>query len=101
MIFLLILIIAAVMGGIIGRQFFKKKNKEIKGYGLIQSVTVFVLVFFMGMKIGSDDRILDSIEDIGISAVVVTIATMAGSMLAVFLLRKLLGMNKEGMKTDE
>lgn len=97
---LVILIIAALIGGVCGRQ-LKKKNIEIKGYSTIQAVTVFILIFFMGTKIGSDERILESIRDIGVSAVVVTIATMGGSLLVAYGLRKLLKMNKEGVKSDD
>lgn len=101
MILLLVLIVAAGLGALLGNQLIKKKNKEIKGYGTIQAVTVFILIFFMGTRIGSDERIVDSIRDIGVSAVVVTIATMGGSILAVYGLRKLLKMNKEGVKADD
>lgn len=101
MYFLLALIIAAIVGGIVGREIFVKRNIKLKGYGTIQSITVFILVFFMGTKIGSDERILDSIKDIGISSVVVTAATMIGSVLAVFLLRKFLKMNKEGNRKND
>lgn len=97
---LIILIIAAAIGGVVGRH-LKKKEITIKGYSTIQSITVFILIFFMGTKIGSDERILDSIKDIGVSAVVVTIATMAGSVLLVYGLRKLLKMNHEGVKDND
>lgn len=98
---LLVLVGSASIGGLVGREVLKKRNKQIKGYSIIQSVTVFILVFFMGTKIGSDDRILESIQDIGLSAIVVSIATMGGSLLAVHFLRRLLKMNKKGMKVDE
>ena len=97
---LAILIAAAVAGGILSRQ-LKKRGKEIQSLGKVQTFTVFFLVFFMGMRIGSDERILDSIESIGISAVVVTIATMGGSILAVFALRKCLKIDRKGNKPDD
>ncbi len=100
MLLLLILIVAAVIGGIIGR-YLKKNGKDIKHMGKIQTATVFFLVFFMGMRIGSDERILDSIESIGISAVVVSVATMGGSVLAVYILRKCLKLDRHGDKQND
>lgn len=97
MLFLLVLIAAAVIGGIIGRKVIKP-GKKIKGLDKIQSVTVFILIFFMGIRIGSDQRIFQSIYTIGTSSIVITIMTVAGSLCAAFLLRKLLKLNKEGSK---
>lgn len=99
--FLLILIIAAVIGGIIGKKIILQKNIKLKGYDTIQAITVFVLVFFMGIKIGADERIFDSIQDIGVSSVVVTAATMIGSVIAVIGLRKLLKMDRKGRSADD
>ena len=100
MIFLL-LIISTLVISITAGHFLKKKNIEIKKLGKIQTVLLFVLVFLMGAMIGSDDRLIESVKSIGVSALVVTVATMGGSILAIFILRKCLRLDRKGEKMHE
>ena len=77
------------------------KGKEIKISDKAIPVLVFIIVFLLGIKIGSDDQVLASVGEIGAAAVVVTIFAMAGSVLAVTLLRKLLKIDKRGLRRNE
>lgn len=79
----------------------RKTEKSFKWTGTVQLVAIILLVFTMGSRIGADHSIIASLDSIGITAFVVTILVLAGSVGAVFLTRKLLGFNKEGVKTDD
>jgi len=89
-----------IFGTITGR-LIKRKNTQIKGLGKIQTVLIMLLIFLIGARIGSDERLIDSVGTIGVSALVVTIATMCGSVLAIFVMRKCLKIDRKGDKAGE
>lgn len=94
----LFLYLAMVVIGIwIGsrKQSEKISNKLIQN---VQVVALIVLLFTMGIKIGADDRVFQSLKMIGLSAGVITVLSLIFSVLAVFLVRKALGINMQGRR---
>lgn len=89
-----------VLGYIVGSK-LKKKEIELKWTGKIQLVAIIVLVFMMGSRIGADETVIASLGTIGVTAAVITAMTLAGSVLAVFLARKAMKIDKEGGKIDD
>lgn len=92
---LILYLLIAVIGYFIGTA-LAKRNIALKGMSVIQTVAVTALVFFMGSRIGADESIVKSLDSIGLTAFIMTLFILAGSVLAVFLTRKLLGFDKEG-----
>lgn len=88
------------VGYIVGSK-LKKSEKNFSWTGKVQFVAIVLLVFTMGSRIGADKSIIASLDSIGITAFITTVFVLAGSVGAVFLARKLLGFNKEGVKTDD
>lgn len=88
------------VGYIVGSK-LKKSEKNFSWTGKVQFVAIVILVFTMGSRIGADKSIIASLDSIGITAFITTVFVLAGSVGAVFLARKLLGFNKEGVKTDD
>ncbi|MBK5247151.1 MAG: LysO family transporter [Peptostreptococcaceae bacterium] len=88
-----------IIGYLIGNRLLPK-NKNYKWVTTVQMVAVAVLIFTMGARIGADEKIIDGIGSIGLTSFALTIFSIAGSVLMVFLLRKLLKTDKRGMKTD-
>lgn len=88
------------VGYIVGSK-LKKSEKNFSWTGKVQFVAIVILVFTMGSRIGADKSIIASLDSIGITAFITTVLVLAGSVGAVFLARKLLGFNKEGVKTDD
>lgn len=64
----------------------------------VQSVMLILLIFVLGVSTGTDDRVFDSLGEIGISAAVITTFAVVGSLLCVTILRRLLGITKDGRK---
>lgn len=89
-----------LVGCLVGSK-LRNSEKSFSWTGKVQLVAIILLVFIMGSRIGADKSIVASLSSIGITALVITIFVLAGSVGAVFLARKLLGFNKEGMKTDD
>ena len=60
------------------------------------SVTIYVMLFFLGVKIGSDEHILSNLSALGLQALVLAVAGVAGSVLAAFVLYRILFRNNAG-----
>ncbi len=58
--------------------------------------TVYAIVLIMGMQMGANDQVTGQLQSIGLRALVITIACVGGSMLAVFGTRRIMGMDRYG-----
>jgi len=89
----------AFIGYIIGNKLLKK-DKNYKWIVKVQMVAVAILIFAMGARIGADEKIIAGIGSIGLTSFILTIFSITGSVLMVFILRKFLKTDKRGMKTN-
>ena len=78
----------------------RKNNREMGFAGKVPLVAITILVFIMGSRIGSDESIVRSLDTIGLTALGMTLFMMAGSVAAVFALRKAMGFDKEGRRRN-
>ena len=62
------------------------------------SVSVYALVFVMGLRMGANREVTDNLGVIGVQALLVTALTMAFSMLGAFAVRKLCGDHTAGVR---
>ena len=72
------------------------RNRELPWIGRVQSVALILLILTLGINIGMDERVFDSLSEIGIAAVVITVFAMLGSLFCVSLMRRALGLDKKG-----
>lgn len=80
----------------------KLRNKADK-FGFLEqmlNIVIYVLVFIMGLRMGSNEEVIYNLGTIGVQSVVVTALTVGGSMFAVFLTRKLMGLNRQGVPSS-
>lgn len=98
---LLVLYLAITFVGYFVGSKLRKSEKSFKWTSIVQLVAIIILVFIMGSRIGADRSIIASLDSIGLTAFIVTLLVLAGSVATVFLTRKLLGFSKEGIKTDD
>ncbi len=92
---LLLYLFITCIGYFIGA-FLKKKGIALAWTGVIQTAAITCLVFVMGVRIGADSSIVNSLDAIGLTAFVITLFAVAGSVAAVFITRKCLGFDREG-----
>lgn len=57
---------------------------------------VYVIVLLMGLGMGANKEVINNLGSIGIRAFIITVFCVAGSMMAVFIVRKIMGMNRFG-----
>ncbi len=93
---LLLLYWAFLICGYIAGSRLRVTGKKLKGLGSFMMLTVYGLCFFMGMRMGVNEQVTSNLGVIGLQALVITLLTIAGSMLAMFGLRKILGMDRYG-----
>lgn len=54
----------------------------------VQRVALMVLITSLGVQLGANDEVVSSLGQIGLSALLITLSAMAGSLVCVFLLRR-------------
>lgn len=74
--FTIILIMAAGIG--IG---WLLRNRKLKYLGKLTNALIWVLLFLLGVEVGSDERIIKGLATLGVEAVVISVAGIAGSAL--------------------
>lgn len=74
-------IILTMFAGI-GIGYIIRNFKSLTYIGKTISVTIYVMLFFLGVKIGTDENILKNLSGIGLQALVLALAGISGSVLA-------------------
>lgn len=72
------------------------RRRTMPWLGRLQLVILIALVAVLGIKIGADEQVVTSLGEIGLSALVITVFVLAGSAAAVTLVRRLLGLDRQG-----
>ncbi|MBR0171639.1 MAG: LysO family transporter [Lachnospiraceae bacterium] len=85
----------AAIGAAAGRQ-IKKSGRSVAWSRQLQSVLVLVMLFLLGMRLGADREVISEIAGYGVTAVVLLLFALAGSILAIFLVRKFVGIDRNG-----
>ncbi|MFP4019485.1 MAG: LysO family transporter [Bacteroidales bacterium] len=71
-------IVLLVIGIIIG--LFTASKKITRLVGKLTDLTIFVLLFFLGLSVGTNEKIISNFENIGLQSFFITIAATAGSI---------------------
>ena len=87
-----------LIGYLIGSMLRKQGRKKSKWVGRFQGAAVTVLIFVMASRIGSNEEVLRSMGTIGFTAFVTVVFALAGSLLFVFVIRNLIGLDRKGVR---
>ena len=89
------------VGFILGGKVREHKEK-FSWTARVQMVALIILVMVMGMRMGSNEEVIANLSTIGISAVLMTAVIMICSILAIWLARQAMGIDRYGrMKAAE
>lgn len=72
------------VGMVIG-WFLHSKKKLIKLNESLTSWAIYLLLFLLGLSVGTNEKILQNFETIGFQAIIITIFAVAGSILTAWL----------------
>lgn len=85
MFYLILTMLAGVVAGLLMR-----KVKSLSHIGKAISVTIYLMLFVLGVKIGSDENILANLSTLGLQALLLALAGALGSVIFAAVLYKLL-----------
>lgn len=84
---LAIYIALVIIGAVIGSR-PAVRSRPLPLLGKLQFLALMILIVSLGVKLGANDEVISSLGQIGLTALLVTVLAMAGSLLAVTLLRR-------------
>lgn len=93
MLFTLLIIGFLAIGIAIGLLFRKKK---IRGLSHTTMWLICLLLFMLGLEIGSNKEALAQLDNLGLTALILTLGSVGGSILMAWLLWKFMQRNKAG-----
>ena len=74
------------------------RTRPLPWLGKLQLTALMILIVSLGVKLGADDEVIHSLGQIGWTAFLITVAAMAGSVLALWLLRRfVLRLDRQGL----
>lgn len=85
-----------IIGYIIASKLRDKADK-FSWIGKLEMLAISTLVFFMGLRMGSNDEVISNLGTIGLKSFVMTIIIMAGAVIAITITRKILKIDKFGV----
>lgn len=76
MFFIFLFFISGLLAGI-----FLRRYPNITIIGKLTSITIIVLLFLLGKSVGKNEAIMQNLTTIGLKALIITMAAIAGSVL--------------------
>ena len=76
-----------VVGAVIGSR-PALRSRPLPWLGKLQLVALMILIVSLGVKLGANDEVISSLDQIGLAALLITAAAMAGSLIFLSLLRR-------------
>lgn len=72
-------------------------ERDFSIFGLIQNISLVVMVVLMGMRMGSNKEVIDNLGTIGVTSLVITVFSMVFTVVAIFITRNLIGIDRYGL----
>jgi len=72
------------------------RRRKIPFLGRVTNMLIWVLLFLLGVEVGGDERIVNGIASLGVEAMAVAVAGVAGCALPALLLWRWARRGKEG-----
>lgn len=81
--------------GILIGYLLRQRKKLISANEKLINYAIYLLLFLMGVSIGSNEQIINSLSSLGITALLVSFGAVLGSVLVGFFISKLLFKSKK------
>lgn len=72
------------------------RKRELSGIGRLITSLIWILLFLLGVEVGGNKKIIESLGTLGVEAITITFAGILGSCLAAWALWYILYKRKEG-----
>lgn len=77
----MITVLVLMVAGILIGMYIKQIAAWIKYIDKIISVTIYVLLFLLGISVGLNDKIISNLDSIGLDALIISAGAITGSVL--------------------
>ncbi|WP_206734525.1 LysO family transporter [Ancylomarina salipaludis] len=77
----IIIVLSIMILGIGIGLFIGNRPKIIKVVGVLTSFAIFLLLFLLGIGVGTNDKIIKNLHSIGLQALVLTLGAILGSLI--------------------
>ena len=74
-------VIIIMTSGILAGYLLRNYNWITKPVGIIITLAIFLLLFLLGISVGTNDTIISNLDKIGINALLLTIGAITGSVI--------------------
>lgn len=88
-------VIPFLIAGILLGLFFKKKLKDNKLIEKLINISIYLLLFTLGLKAGSNDAIVRNLHNLGFTAFLISIFSMIGSIVMAWIIYSIFFKNEE------
>jgi len=86
-----------VLGGVFG---FLLRKKEFRNISKIITLLIWILLFILGLEVGGNPQIISGLTNIGIEALIITVAAVLGSAIAALVLWKRINNKQKGLHEE-
>lgn len=76
---------------------FRKTGSDFKIVNKVMTFCISMLVFLMGIKMGSDEKVISNLKTIGLDAFIITVLLMAGAVISITIARKIMKIDRFGV----
>ncbi|MEW5845191.1 MAG: LysO family transporter [Bacteroidota bacterium] len=85
----MIAVVSIMIGGMLLGFLLKAKQRIVSVNEKLITYAIYLLLFMMGVSIGSNDQIMNSLSSLGVLALILSIGAVAGSILTGFVIFKI------------
>ncbi|MFN3557499.1 MAG: LysO family transporter [Bacteroidales bacterium] len=89
-------IVLIMLAGMLVGYFLRGQKKTLHFNGRLTIITIWLLLFFLGLSIGNNDHIMQKLPELGVAALWVSVAGVTGSVLSAWLVWKFFFASKGG-----
>ena len=83
----MLVVVLMMLGGILCGYLLRKQQIKVQVQQLT-TVLIWALLFLLGLNIGSNEQIINSLGSLGLEALLITVFATTGSLIAAWLLWK-------------
>ena len=81
----MLLVIAFLIFGVILGFILRKKKNFTSKIDISINISIYLLLFTLGLKAGSDNKIVSQLHNLGLTALIISLFTISGSVLLAWL----------------
>jgi len=74
-------IVVVIIGGILAGVLVRRRQRLVRGADVLALAAVFVLLFLLGLDMGSREDVIGNLGRVGLEAGMISAAAMVGSLL--------------------